>query len=199
MNINEFYNKFPKCPKCNSNFVDDVLIVAEYPNFPFPIKKTIAGQNEFKIAFQDPISNNDKRIDFSVNYNNGEVKLYNTTKKSDLDKFEDLSLTIEIGCSFCGIEETSGFRVGYFGVYEPSKCAFENFGILFFEFTYALDSTYYIFNNDYQANYSNLHVNYLNKGKKIDLNNIPFVSIDVFDFSDENKIRQKLNNIMILS
>lgn len=198
MNLKEFTEKFPKCPKCNQLVNIDTIVIAEYPIFPFAIKKVVIGRDKIKIASDDPISNL-KRLDFSVDYLDGTVKVYNATKKGDLDKFKELSITVDIACKNCGFGGLPGFHATYGGTYSSKDFSFSNFGVQFEEFTYAIDEKFCILKNYYADNRSSLSIHKLNLGGQVILSNLPLMSIDIFDFSDRTKMEQKLSNITLLA
>lgn len=197
MNIKEFTDKFPKCPKCKSNFDSETYCFAHNTG-EFSANKIHIAKDKIKIAVEDPVSNL-KRLDFSINYDDGAVKVYNATKKSDLDKFKDFGFSFQNHCGHCGFNDLPGFNVVFGGLYSSKDFSFVNFGLKFAAFTYAIDDTVYSFHTDSLANHSRLKSFKLNFGTMSALDWLPLIDINVFDFSDKEKMRHKLDNITILA
>jgi len=194
MNIKEFTDKFPKCPKCKSSF-DSEIFCSHYAG-ECSVNKVYVLKDKIKIVVEDPLSNL-KRLDFSVNYDGGAVKVYNATKKSDLDKFKEFGLSFESHCGHCGFNDLLGFSVVFNGKYSPKDFSFPNFGMHHASFTYAADDVVYYFSNN--SIRSSLKIFRLNFGDAPTLDNLPFIDLDIFDFSDKGKMKHKLNNITILA
>jgi hypothetical protein len=198
MNIKEFVDKFPKCPKCGSNFTYEATL---YSKGTVPVggnhedEKVSFYKDKVKIIIYDHTK--DKLLNFSVSHADGKVSVYSGTKKSDIDKFE--SLTVSIFCEKCKLVDRRGFAVEYYGKYNSNTFTFENFSMDFFMFKYVIDDTLYEMSTQYLDNYSSLRVSNLNTGMRHVLQNLPVVELIFFDFSDREQIKQKFQTIMLLA
>lgn len=197
MNIKEFTEKFPVCPKCGKKLNSEYSLWCTGVRGTFPIKRAYLLKDKVKLSFEDPLSNI-KRIDISIDYDSGAVRVYNATKKSDIDKFQDFSFSLTIGCKACGFNDATGFEIFFYGRYDQKIFAFSSFNMYCANFTYAVDDIVYIFGNNKEANNSTLGVYKLNTGAST-LNALPFIELDVFDFSDKEKMKHKLQNIVVLA
>jgi len=193
MNIRDFIEKFPKCPKCRRAIKNDTIVFAQnVGNF---VNKKIV-EDKIKIAVEDPLSEL-KRLDFSVNYLTGDVKTHNATKKTDLDKFQKLSYAFGCECAACGFNDTVGISMIHVGTYSAKDFSFNQFEETS-TFTYAVDDIIYTFTNNSMSNKSTLILHKINEGINTTLQ-LPFIDVGIFDFSDREKMKHKLDNITILA
>lgn len=189
-------DKFPTCPKCSNKMLLDTWVYAQNVG-NLPTKMVYFGSDTIKIAVEDPMSNL-KRLDFSISLIGGSVKVYNATKKGDLDKFHGLCFVIRYECTNCGYDGNMGLSMQERLQYDVSNFSFSSHEIISM-FTYAMDDIIYTFENDRINNNSKLSVYMVNYGKINMLNNLPFIDIDIFDFTDKIKMKNKLDNILVLA
>lgn len=194
MNPKEFLLEYPVCPKCGYEFKQNLMLFTENMVEPCFVRSYVLKDHDIKISMDAPGYPN--RLDFSVNYHDGNVKLYNNTKWDDFVANEPLTMTLDFSCENCSIFDHRGFYISFFGKTMPGHVF--NFARDMAYFQYTVDEVLYAVQSDFENGKTILEIHKLNLGihSKLEL---PIIELNVFDFSDKIKMKEKLDTIMILA
>jgi len=193
MNPHEFLQKYPVCPKCAAEFRQHLMVFSDDMIEPCSIRTYSLREYDLKISMEVPGHPN--MLDFSINYTDGAVKLYNNTKWDDFHSNEPFSVSLDFACENCGIFEHRGVYVSFFG---RTLANVFDFGCDLIYFQYVIDDVLYAVSTDYENGKTTLEIHKLNIGfhHKLEL---PVIELSVFDFSDKSKMKEKLDTIMLLA
>ena len=179
--LKQFIDEYKNCPLCNSNLEihslnqsDDVYIKNN--------KLTITINSNY---FVDCGKEN---FEFSISIINGSI-LRTSAAADKFTSLYDLEIFLRKSCESCQGQNKSFYRtINIF--YDRQRSAFSS--IPYIEsFSVIYNNVHYILSNNYYAKSSFICVD--NK-----LSAIPHIPFSKFDFSNEEKIVNKLNNILLL-
>jgi hypothetical protein len=194
MNPKEFLNKYPTCPKCGIDFRQSLMVFTDTMIEPCLVKSYAIKESELRISMDAP--GYPSRLDYSINYSDGRIKLYNNTKWDDFSANEPMTLTLDFACENCGMYDHRGFYASFFGKTTPGHSF--SFGRDLVYFQYVVEDILYAVQSSYEDGKTTLEIHQLNLGlhSKIEL---PIMELDLFDFSSKDRMKEKLTTIMLLA